>query len=43
VLLPLNDSDFTKLLELKNESRDVDIEAYLDNLLFEIKAESPGT
>jgi hypothetical protein len=43
VLLPLNDSDFTKLLELKNESKDVDIEEYLDNLLFEIKAESSGT
>lgn len=42
VILPLNDNDFRKLLELKSESKDVEIETYLDDLLLEVKARTTG-
>lgn len=38
VILPLNDADFEKLLTLKMQLQDEDIENYLDEILLEVKA-----
>jgi hypothetical protein len=38
IILPMNDSDFEQLIMLKIQSRNEEIERYLDRLLLEIKA-----
>ena len=38
IILPLRDSDFETLLTLKMQGQDDDIETYLDELLFQVKA-----
>jgi hypothetical protein len=39
IIIPLSDKDFTTLLKLRLESKDDEIETFLDRLLFRIKAE----